>query len=51
MKKRILKALEQLQLADNEMSRLGILGKSANLDEDDRKMLEAISALVTKMSG
>lgn len=49
IKKRIMKAIEQLQLADNEMDRLSIMGKPAELDGDAIIMLVKLEKLIGKM--
>jgi len=49
IKKRIMKAIEQLQLADNEMDRLSIMGKPVELDGDAIIMLVKLEKLIGKM--
>jgi len=49
IKKRIMKAIEQLQLADNEMDRLSIMGKAAKLEDDAISMIAELGKLVEKM--
>ena len=49
IKKRIMKAIEQLQLADNEMDRLSIMGKPVKLDGDAIIMLITLEKLIGKM--
>jgi len=50
IKKRITKAIEQLQLADNEMERQEILGKPISLDSDAMIMLVQIEKLTRKLT-
>ena len=49
IKKRIAAALTQMQLAENEVSRLSIMKKPITLDETSNLMLSEIDKAVNKL--
>lgn len=51
IKSRIQKAVENLQLAENEMSRCRILKKPVALDNDCKAMLSLASVLADRIEG
>jgi hypothetical protein len=49
IKLRITKAVENMQLAENEMDRMSILKKPVSLDSDCKSMLQLMERISKKM--